>query len=301
MKYKIYDNSINFSGNQTTLNRLSEILKLEITNKIEDNIIGIHAYKFGSKLEEHYKQLKTNKKINFILILGGTDIYEYLNCDKYYDTIYRTIKDSKYIISFNEFMKHHIIAKFNIDENKIKIIPQSVPKLIIEKYDFYNINSNILNYNKKFIMVGNLRQVKEPSFLFNYFEKSKNYCLIMIGKMLDIKYKFPKNVYHVDGLCKPKIYSIMTKSDGLINTSKSEGQSISILEALKLKCPVYVRNIEGNSAIIKHGYNGYIFNNQEDFLNIVNLTTENIIKNGYNYVNKYHNIDIEIEKYKKIL
>jgi len=301
MKYKIYDNSINFSGNQTTLNRLSEILKLEITNKIEDNIIGIHAYKFGNKLEEYYKKSKTIKKINFILILGGTDIYEYLNYDKYYEIIYKTIEDAKYIISFNQFMKDNILGRFNIYENKIKIIAQSVPKLIIEKYDFCNINLSILNYKKKFIMVGNLREVKEPSFLFNYFEKSSNYCLILIGKMLDVKYTLPKNVYHINGLYKDKIYSIMDKVDGLINTSKSEGQAITILEALKLKCPVYVRNNEGNRAIIKHGYNGYIFNNEEDFSNIVDLSINNIIKNGYDYVNKYHNIDIEIEMFNKML
>ena len=64
--FKIYNESINTSGNYTTLNRLSKILKLPITNKIEDNIIGIHAYKFGKKV--------INKSINFILIIGGTDI-----------------------------------------------------------------------------------------------------------------------------------------------------------------------------------------------------------------------------------
>ena len=47
--YYIYNQSIKYSGNNTTLTRLSKILNLPTTNIIKDKIIGIHAYKFGKK------------------------------------------------------------------------------------------------------------------------------------------------------------------------------------------------------------------------------------------------------------
>ena len=39
MSYKIFDNSLHLSGNESTLTRLSYILNLDMTDKIEDNII----------------------------------------------------------------------------------------------------------------------------------------------------------------------------------------------------------------------------------------------------------------------
>lgn len=129
MKYNIYDNSIDCSGNKTTLTRLSNILNVKLINKIQDNIIGIHAYKFG-------KFININININYIIILGGTDINEDIYDDNKRDIIQRTLNNSKYIISFNIYLKDKIIEKFNINENKIKIIPQSVGNLDIEEYNF---------------------------------------------------------------------------------------------------------------------------------------------------------------------
>jgi len=79
--FSIYNKSINFSGNNTTLNRLSNILNIQITTKIKNNIIGIHAFKFGN--------LVLNKNINFILIIGGTD----LNIDIHDDNKKAIIKE----------------------------------------------------------------------------------------------------------------------------------------------------------------------------------------------------------------
>lgn len=306
MVYKIFNDSINLSGNDSTLNRLSNLLNLEITNDINSdcNLIGIHAYRFGKLIN------KTNK--TYILVLGGTDVYEYLNNDEYFDVIKDAIINAKYIVSFNVFMKYRIIDKFKIDSKKIFIIPQSVPDLGINsslsikstEYNFKRV-LNLVSYKKVFIVVGNLRKVKDPEFLLDFFENDKfkhDYAVVFIGNIIQGNYEFNnKNMIHIDGLPRKTIYTIMKQCDGLINSSISEGMSLAILEAMKLKCPVYARNIEGNRAIIEHNYNGFLFYNVKEFSDLVYLNTDNVTQNAYDYVNTYHSTYNEKNKYLKLI
>ena len=126
-------------------------------------------------------------------------------------------------------------------------------------------------------------------------------AFVYIGSDLDKKYTFSKPFYHLDNLSKEDIFASYSQVDGLINTSKSEGMAISILEAMLYQCPVYVRNNQGNKSIIKDKFNGFLFNTPEQFYQLINQDTRNIIKNGLSYVLKFHNSDVEREKYNKLL
>lgn len=291
MSYKIFDNSLHLSGNESTLTRLSHMLNLDMTDKIEDNIIGIHAYKFG--------KLVIDKNINYILILGGTDINEYMYQEEYRDIIEKALINARYIVSFNQIMKDKIIKQFDTNSDKIKIIPQSIEEPIETKAIDIKHTLNLYKYSKIFIVIGHLRKVKDPEFLFK--DVNSNYAIVFIGNMLEGHYTFPSNVFHIDGLVRSQIYYIMKHVDGLINCSKSEGMSMSILEAMVVKCPVYARNIEGNTAIIKNGYNGFIFNTTRELNDIIELNNDSIIKNAYRYVNRCHHPSVEKEQYNKII
>jgi glycosyltransferase involved in cell wall biosynthesis len=288
--YEIYNDSLNYSGNNTTLIRLSKLLNLRFTNIIKNNIIGIHAYKFGKKV--------INKNINFIIIIGGTDI----NIDVYNASkltiIRKCLEQAKFIIAFNKYIYNRLLY-FNINISKIKIIKQSVP--ILNPVKFYNLRNKFNIRTKKiFLLVGNIRPVKDVYFLKNIFDNF-NMTLIIIGNIINGNYNFGKNIIHLDGLESNYIYDCMKQVDGLINTSKSEGMSIAILEAMKLKCPVYARNNEGNKSIIKHLYNGFIFENSFEFYKYSEYNVTKIIDNAYKYVSNIHNTDIEKLKYYKIL
>ena len=89
--------------------------------------------------------------------------------------------------------------------------------------------------------------------------------------------------------------------DGLINTSISEGMSISILEAMINKCPVYARNNKSNLDLITHNENGFVFRNNHEFKILANKNTDNIVENAYNYVLKNHNEENEEKLYQKLL
>ena len=149
-------------------------------------------------------------------------------------------------------------------------------------------------------MVGNLRSVKDPLFLKNEFKKlfdNENTILVIIGNIIEGEYQFNNGIYHLNGLEKEQIYYCMKHCDGLINTSISEGMSMSILEAMKNKCPVYARDNEGNRSIINDNSNGFLFSKASDFLEVIKKDTKDIIKNAFDYVNAQHNSITEKYKY----
>ena len=83
----------------------------------------------------------------------------------------------------------------------------------------------------------------------------------------------------------------------MINCSHSEGMSSSILEAMLYKCPVYVKDIEGNTAIVENNKNGFIFSNPEDLVELLEIPYCDIVNNAYEYVKKNHNFEKEKKSY----
>ncbi|KAL5971748.1 Glycosyltransferase 1 domain-containing protein 1 [Taenia solium] len=56
----------------------------------------------------------------------------------------------------------------------------------------------------------------------------------------------------------------MTAAMGLINSSFSEGQPLSIMETMALGCPVVARNIPANTDLIHHSETGLMFSSPDE-------------------------------------
>lgn len=291
MKYKIYDNSLNFSGNSTTLNRLSKLLNLEKTFYKSEKLIGIHAYKFGINV--------INQNVEFILVIGGTDLNNDIYDQLKRNVILTALRQAKYIVVFNSYLSKKLILN-NIDPSKIRIISQSVEKPISSDF---NLRKKIkMNPKKIYLMIGNLRKEKDPLYLEDTFNclYDQGIVLVVIGKMLE-KYEFSKGIIHIDGLQSEDVYSCMKQANGLVNTSICEGMSSSILEAMSLRCPVYARDNEGNKSIIIDNYNGFLFTDDYDFLMCLTKDISFVVEYAYNYVNFFHNPKNESKEYNKLL
>ncbi len=299
MKY-ILSPKVNYSGNVVTADRIASFFDdVKIVDKDykcfekNDIIIGLNAYKVG--------KLLINRNYNFFIIVTGTD----LNCD-FFDQekkkiILEVFKQAKKIIVFNLYQKK-ILLKNNF--NSI-IIPQSVdidlPTNNFNLRDYLNIKHNI---SKIFLLVGNLRKVKDPFFLIDEFKKlydELGYIFIYIGSNLD---NYDLNKYyikHIDGLDSVSTYTAIKQSNGLINTSLSEGMASSILEAMSLKCPIYARINNSNEYIIKHNYNGYLFKDKIDFLQIIEKNSDkNIIENAFDDIKNKYSKSLEKSEYVKL-
>ena len=296
--FKIFNNSIEKSGNNTTLTRLSNLLDLEESSEIQNKMIGIHAYKFGKMI--------SNRDLIYILIIGGTDINIDVYDTKKRSIIIDTILKSKYVVCFSNYIKQEIENLVSIDKQKIRVIAQSITFIKPENFNLksyikrkYSIN----NINKIYLVVGNIRKVKGCNFLDEIanilFEK--DIFILFIGKVIEKETKVKAPYLFSDDLTQKQIFACYEQADGLINISESEGMASAILEAMIYKCPVYVRHNKGNLSIIEDNQNGFVFKTPKDFLEKIKLDNVKIIENAYRYVLEYHNPKEEKEKYLELI
>lgn len=224
--------------------------------------------------------------------------------DEKFKIIYQSLKEAKFIICFSDYIIKKTKNFLSIPDNKIIKIAQSVTHVNPNNYNLINNLPSIYRERfKYFIVVGNIRKVKDPFYLDNIKDIliKKSIIIIYIGDILEVTKKFTFPFIHIGSLTKKDIYSCYKKVNGLINLSTSEGMSGSILEAMLYKCPIYARANDGNLSIITHKYNGFIFNSPDEFVDCLSFNTDKIIENAFNYVLEFHNSDIEKEKYSKLL
>jgi len=114
---------------------------------------------------------------------------------------------------------------------------------------------------------GRIEKQKNPS-LFNeiasYFEDMENIEFVWIG---DGRYKkefTAKNIRITGWLESKEVHRYVSSSNIYLSTSKYEGLSFAVLEALALKKPVLLSNCTGNTDIVKQGINGDLFNTAGD-------------------------------------
>lgn len=60
--------------------------------------------------------------------------------------------------------------------------------------------------------------------------------------------------------------SVMREADVILNNSRAEGLSNSLLEAAALGIPILATNIPGNATVVEHEHNGLLYNNDEEFI-----------------------------------
>lgn len=273
-----------------------------------DIIICVHAYHSGRLFYNDNPEQSIVLQPPLITIFGGTDVHA--PHDDWLKVIENTINISKYLICFSDELKHIVLRTYPQCANKCVIIPQGV--IVNPSKEFYLKHQT----NKKIISwTGSIRKIKDPLFIKSLLDKvyeidqdimftfagySLDDTLVENLKQLEMKHS---NIIYLNGLSSNDSQAIISKSWAFINTSINEGMSLAILEAMKLKVPCIVRKNFGNCSLIKHEFNGLIFENENEFIeNILYLrndeiTRQNIISNAFQYVNEKHSIENETNLY----
>ena len=290
--YFIFDRAPRFSGCKRTLNRLSKLLIIEKTTAPLDNLIAMNCYEFS--------RVEKSKTLNYIIIVCPTDVDIVRNTDEH-RMVTNILQGAKYVVVFSKYIYGTLLLNFTINRDRIKIIRPSIKKRLRYTKQCTLETLTSLRGKKFFVSVGNLNKDKRPEYLFKFFKTSKKYSLVIIGDIIYGNYIFPRNVYHIKGLARKKLYSCIKQSIGLIDTSISGGSGLSILETMKLKRPVYAYGNSGNKSIITHGFNGLLFYDVRSFKFVINQPVKQIIKNAYDYVTIKHTRRLERHAYLSLL
>jgi glycosyltransferase involved in cell wall biosynthesis len=149
----------------------------------------------------------------------------------------------------------------------------------LEEYEKLGINAGYINNGiainnhksidreggGKFRIVtsGRIEKQKNP-LLFNeiasYFEDMEQVEFIWIGDGQQKKSFTASNIRVTGWVSNKEVHEYVADSHLYLSTSKYEGLSFAVLEALSLKKPVLLSNCTGNIDIVKKGINGDLFN-----------------------------------------
>ena len=150
-----------------------------------------------------------------------------------------------------------------VDTSEFMINPDDGKNYLEKKY---NIPSNQI----KIVTVGSVNQRKnqlEMIECISYLKKDINFHLLIVGKILDIKYKEKIDSYIDSKNLKNKITfagesndisKILSGSDIFLFLSKSDPHPRAVLEAMASGLPVVAYDIDGVGESIKDGTNGFL-------------------------------------------
>ncbi|MCK5505539.1 MAG: glycosyltransferase family 4 protein [Thermodesulfovibrionia bacterium] len=232
-----------------------------------------------------------------------------------------TIRSASQVIAVSEALRKYLLREFNLNGKRVKVIRNGVA---IVNHDTQSIRRNIRNELgigntvPVMICVASFQPLKDHETLLSGFKLVLNklpdahLLLLGEGKLKEDMQGFAKDIgieknIHFVGL-KRNVSEWLIASDLFVLTSKTEGTSISILEAMASSKPVIATNAGGNSKIIHDGVNGFLIdvNSPDQLADRALKILTNVKKcslmgeNARNRISGEFNLESMVNSYEKI-
>ena len=248
-----------------------EMFTFYFNNVLEENSIVFNDARLLDK-----PLIDCNKKLKRVLVFHSTHFVENGTRNSYKLALNNSDKISKYIV-LTDYQKNDIQSEFDINDDKIKVIPHFVETLNTEK-SFEKSN--------QFCYVGRISKEKQIDHIIKafkiYIEKGNNSKLLIYGKDEDGELnRLSELVKELDltNYIEFKGYTsnpaqVFEKSIASILTSKFEGFGLTVMESINNGCPVLSYNIRyGSSELIDNYKNGILV--EQDNINDMAKAMEN--------------------------
>ena len=256
--------------NYPSLKFVEKLNNIKFNNSIKENNFIIH--------DTYYSPLiikpRNSKKIITVHDLIHEKFKEfYRNHNLEIKKKKEAFKDCDYFICISENTKKDLIHFYNIETSRIKVIYHGANHLSEEFSDIHYDNDNPF-----ILFVGKREKYKNFKFLLEGYSKSsiinKNFRLICFGgekfnsdeRSLIEELNISEKIFQING-DDNLLKSFYSKANALIVPSLYEGFGFSILEAMRLKCPIFCSEIDIFKEICND--NAIYFNpkNIDDFIN----------------------------------
>ena len=289
------DISVWFLGNETIESRSSDFVSTEMN--FDYCFINTDSYQNRNKIRSSFKLIKklliqNNKEV----IIGGWDTVEFwmvillLNRNKVSLVLESSVLESK-AKGIKGFLKKVFLRKvskvYASGDNHIKLLQGLnynggiIKTKGVGLINYISKSQPLESYQKKFIYIGRLSEVKNLSFLIKIFNKLSEYSLTVIGEGQD-KIKLESisepNINFVGSVKNKELSQYFLQNNFLILPSLSEPWGLVVEEALYNGMPVIVSNNCGSVDLVKNEFNGYVFNpnNALELENIIKGINDNI-------------------------
>jgi glycosyltransferase involved in cell wall biosynthesis len=193
-----------------------------------------------------------------------------------------------------------------------KFIPFRDCKLIENAIDTSKWQSKGTNPRDKVVItVGQIREQKGPESFAKIANLSKGlgFKFIWVGDGNDEAAKRTLRNANVDILGwknSDEVKYLLNSSLIYLSTAKWEGLPVSPLEAMISGCAVVLSNCAGNKDIINHNENGFLFNNEQECLKILDslASNENLVNKialaGAEHVKKQYDLSRYITQFEEL-
>ncbi|MBT2569664.1 glycosyltransferase [Planococcus sp. ISL-110] len=311
-------------GNTITVQRIADNLeKLGVETKIvsttDDSVIhsfpaadivhGFHAYNFYKFLQK-----LDQKPVHYIVTITGTDLNQDLfNPDKRPDVL-ASLHGAEAVHVFDKKAKGLLVKEIPELADKILVMPQGNQPSPSGVSPFTKEPNSFL-----FFLPAGIRKVKNiPAAILMLQELRLHHPQVrlwLVGPVLEEEEGetvMELVNLHKDWICylgqvpHEIMGAVYRQTDAVLNTSLSEGQPATILEAMGYALPVLASDIPGNSAIISDGETGVLYKTRNEFLDYAeklvnnNKIRQSIGQSAEAYVRRNHSSEREAETLLKV-
>lgn len=136
----------------------------------------------------------------------------------------------------------------------------------VNSKELLNYETKNSNTQKVIFTIGRISDQKNPKLFNSIAKRLPNTKFVWVGDGPQRNLLTAKNIEVTGWLKRSSVLRLIQPYEYFILTSKWEGLPISLLEAMFFSKICFVTNIIGNKNVITDASDGYIFNNEIDFL-----------------------------------
>ncbi len=236
-----------------------------------DLVLLIHTYRSGRP----WLMSGPPAGLPTAVFLSGTDLHQDLSNPQRAEVINQTLANADAVLVQNELTFNQLRESSFLWRTKLHLLPPGI-QLGTEAYplrDRLGLKpDDLLMLHPASIrpVKGNLELLQMAGGLL---KRTPKLHLAFCGPLLDDDYaaqfltvvkSLPRTSYLGEIPC-AAIPDSLQQADLILNCSFSEGLPNALVEAASLGRPILARNIAGNSALVRNGENGLLFEDAQDF------------------------------------
>ncbi|WP_430787968.1 glycosyltransferase [Actinoplanes sp. G11-F43] len=231
-------------------------------------VIGAHAYLAGMAF--------AGLPVPSVIAFGGTDLNEFAHDPEAMAVMTGAVHRAAGLVAFSRDFLDQGRRLWPAAAGRMRLIPQAVAGEPDLSYSL-RAGLGIGDDGVLLLLPAGLRPVKDPLLLIDtvqrWHREDPRVHLVIAGMEYDDTFagivrrrcaRAP-GVTFAGLLSRPRLHAAMLEATAVLNTSRSECMPNAVLEAMWLGAAVIVRDVPGNTCVIRHDDTGLLFGTPDEF------------------------------------
>ena len=241
-----------------------------------DVIHAFHASHCGPLACHHAGRLH----LPFLITITGSDLHD-PRLRENPDTV-QALRSADAVVCFHRDDADMVTGCFPSLRGRMEVVPQGVEPLPVVGGDSFGLSPD----DFVVLLPAALRPVKRIESALQAVETASHAMpdlrLVIAGGVIDEEYaaavrtllRHTPSALWLGEVPHERMGALYRRADLVLNCSRSESMSNSLMEAMALGRPVLAADIAGNRSLVQHGVTGWLFTDEADFTRLLLLIRE---------------------------